>query len=252
MSVFPPLGAVIIEGITFVAVSLVVIALFIKYIQNRKRAGLILMTAFLFWSASALSSFLGKVYQYMTGQFSYGNIGVTAGYAFSAISNIFIFLYVSQIFSRSLFFSRTGISLPIIFGVFNGITAGLLIDFLLSQALSESAPVGYVAFHLILTILAFSSWGIFAIKPLQEAIFRWEKTGYGLIIASSITGVLAFVFFAIDAILPQIVPESFAGGYTFAYYTGWILAILMCYLAYLGYVMPRPLRDLLREKEPVG
>lgn len=248
-----PLRAVIMEGLTFVAVTFVVIMLYIRYYQRRKGAAFSLALAFTFWDLGALSVFIAALVQFIKqpasggASFNYATIGINFGYAFSALSNIFIVLFVSQIFYQAPFFRRTQKLLPIINSILNGITIGMVIDTLSTNWLAPEYPIPQTVYHLVLTIFSFSLLLSFTIKPLQEATFRWEKVGFGLIISSAVSGILIYLSFALDIIFPDIF-GIFIGGYSPFNTLGWVFGILMCVLAYYGYVMPKFLRNMFREQ----
>ncbi|MBD3191531.1 MAG: hypothetical protein GF308_12855 [Candidatus Heimdallarchaeota archaeon] len=253
-----PLAAVVTEGIAFLVVLFVVISLYIRYSNRRKPAALTLAVAFNFWDLGALCLFTGKLLTYILeqraggelgpDQINFSHLGINLGYGFSALSNVFLMVFVAQIFSQTPFFRRTKMTLPIIAGAFNGITIGLVIEAIRRTWPVPSYNIGPTVYHLILTFIAFGSVGIFSIRPLRNATFRWEKAGFIFIIVSSIFGILIYLSFAIDVILPQA-SVVFEGGYTPFYYLGYVFAIFMCAFAYFGYVMPKFIRDIFREQQ---
>lgn len=253
-----PLAAVITEGITFLVVLFVVISLYIRYFNRRKPAALTLAVAFNFWDLGALCLFTGKLIYYILeqqaggeiapNQINFSHLGINLGYGFSAISNVFLMVFVAQIFSQTPLFRQTKMTIPIIAGAFNGITVGLVIEAIRRTWPVPSYNIGPTVYHLILTFIAFGSVGIFSIRPLRNATFRWEKAGFSFIIISSIFGILIYLSFAIDVILPAV-STTFEAGFTPFYYLGYVFGVLMCTFAYFGYVMPKFIRDLFREKK---
>lgn len=253
-----PLAAVITEGIAFLAVSFVVAALYYRYFDRRRVAALALAVAFNFWVLGALCLFLGKLIQYLiengiitsTSYTSIGfsDLGINIGYGFSALSNVFIMLFVTVVFSQSPMFRRTKMLIPIIFGAFNGITIGLLIGATFNTWPNPAYTLLPTLYHLALTFISFFTLMFLTIQPLRSAELKWEKAGFRFIILSAVFGVLTYLSFALDFVfgsggLVVLFPE----GYTPFYYFAYGAAILMCSCAYLGYVMPNFIRNLYKE-----
>ncbi|MFW9925058.1 MAG: hypothetical protein ACFFDW_17420 [Candidatus Thorarchaeota archaeon] len=253
-----PLPAVITEGITFVVVSFVVIMLYIRYVNRRKPAALALAVAFNFWDFGALFLFLGKLIQYLIEHniianpkgIQFSDLGINIGYGFSALSNVFIVVFVAIVFSQSPMFRVSKMLLPIVYGAFNGVTIGLLIGATTNTWPSPEYSLVPTLYHLVLTFFSFSLLMAFTIKPLQNATLRWEKAGFQFIVVSATFGILIYLSFAIDFVLGSgglfpVFPE----GFTPFYYLAYGFAILMCSFAYLGYVMPDFVRKWFKEPE---
>ena len=250
----PTLPALITEGLAFVAVLIVVIFLYIKYSNRRRPAALSLATSFTFWGLGALAVLIGSLLQYIIqpapspGVLQYSRYGFNIGYALSAISNMFLMLFVSQIYARYTLFRKTGKMLPLINAILNGLTIGLLVDSI--QANPSNPEYGLVAtiYHLVLTFIVFIFLLAFSISARNQSMYRWEKAGFTFIIVSAISGIMIYLMFALDRILTVLVP-GFEYGYTAFLYIGWSFAILMATFAYAGYVMPEGLRKMFSEEE---
>ena len=255
-----PLGAVITEGVTFFVISFVVAALYIRYFKRRKTAALVLATAFMFWNLGALFLFLGKLIQYLAEQaiitdprfttIGFSDLGINIGYGFSALSNVFIFLFVAVVFSQSPMFCKTGMSVPLILAGLNGVTIGLLIGATTNTWPNPEYSLIPTLYHLVLTFISFIALIVFTNRPLKTASLRWEKAGFRFIIISGIFGILIYLSFAVDFILGDGgIYVLFPGGFTPFYYAAYGFAILMCSFAYLGYVMPDFVRKWYKELE---
>ena len=255
-----PLAAVITEGATFIVVSFVVAALYYRYFKRRKAAALTLAVAFNFWNLGALGLFLGKLIQYLGEQsiitnpyytsIGFSDFGINIGYGFSALSNVFIVLFVAVVFTQSPMFRKTGMIVPIIFGAMNGVTIGLLIGATFNTWPQPTYSLVPTLYHLVLTFISFGALIFFTRGPLKAADLRWEKAGFRFIILSGIFGILIYLFFAIDFVLGDFgFIEIFAEGFTPFYYAAYGMAILMCVFAYLGYVMPEFIRNLFKEHD---
>ena len=256
-----PLGAVVIEGIVLVVVTFVVIMLYVRYFNRRREAALTLAVAFSFWDIAIICLFVNRILSYLTEQgymdpilyngepIIFSELGINLGYAFSALSNIFIFLFVAKIFSQSPMFRRTQMLIPIINAALNGVTIGLLIGTTIRTWPSPTYALAPTIYHLLMTIISFSALIYFTVGPYKEATLRWESAGFVFIITSGVLGILLYVSFAIDFILGDGGLAVFEKGYTPFFYLAYVFGILMCTFAYMGYVMPNFVRNWFKEIE---
>ena len=259
----PTLTAIIMVGLATLAVFSTVILLFIRYLQRKKMPALTLVITFLFWGLGGLSVLIMFILHYLNapqlaGEVQYARYGINLGYLFSAISNIFMVLFVSQIFSQSPLFRRTKSTLPIINGILNGITIGLIINSIslsldttnpdITEIYNPQYPIAQTVFHLIMTLTAFILLQGFSIKYSRQASTRWEKVGFNFINLYAISGMMIYILFAVDLIVAELF-TYFAYGYTIFNYLGWACGILMAVFGYLGYAMPTGIRNMLKEKE---
>ena len=250
----PTPAAMITEGLAFLAVFIVVVFLFIKYAKRKRPAALSLAITFTFWGLGALSVLIGSILQYVIdpapspGVLQYTRYGFNIGYALSAISNIFLMLFISQIYSRYTFFRKTGKMIPLINGILNGITIGLLIDAIQTNTANPEYGLVPTIYHLVLTFIAFTFLLGFSISARRQSLYKWERAGFAFIIVSALSGIMIYLMFALDRIATLFIP-GFEYGYTPFLYIGWSFAILMATFAYAGYVMPEGLRKMFSEEE---
>ncbi|MHA1156500.1 MAG: hypothetical protein ACTSQK_10370 [Candidatus Heimdallarchaeota archaeon] len=257
-----PLAAVITEGVAFIAVSIVVAALYYRYFNRRRVAALALAVAFNTWVLGALGLFLGKLIQYLIEKsiitdasyvgIGFSDLGINIGYGFSALSNVFVMVFVALVFSQSPMFRKTKMLIPIIFGSLNGITIGLLIGATFNTWPNPAYTLLPTLYHLVLTFISFFALMLFTIRPLREANLKWEKAGFRFIIISAVFGVITYLSFALDFMTASdgLIPIFLVDGFTPLYYVAYGAAILMCIFAYLGYVMPNFVRNLYKESSP--
>lgn len=257
----PTIGAIIIVGLTMIAVYATVIMLFTKYLARRKEPALTLATTFLFWGFSGTSLLIFIILHYINmpipaGEIQYARYGINLGYLFSAGSNIFMVLFVSQIFSQSPMFRRTKKIIPLVNAILNGITIGLIINTItlsfraedITELYNPQYPIPQTIYHLLLTFFSFILLFAFSLRERRNASLRWERAGFTFILLYAISGVMIYVMFVLDLIF-ALIYAIFDDGYTIFYFAGWIFAILMTLFAYLGYAMPQGIRNLLKEKE---
>ncbi|MHA1156501.1 MAG: hypothetical protein ACTSQK_10375 [Candidatus Heimdallarchaeota archaeon] len=258
----PKLGSIIILGFVLIAVFTVVTMLFAKYLDRKKEPALTLAITFLFWGLSGIAVFIGFILHYINipipaGDIQYSRYGINLGYLFSAVSNMFMVLFISQIFSQAPMFRRTKKTIPLVNAILNGITIGLIINTISlslnavdpTEIYNPQYPIAQTIYHLVLTFFSFTLLLALSFKERKEASLRWERAGFTFIILYGVSGILIYVMFVLDLIFPLIWSEIFGLGYTIFNYLGWVFAILMCIFAYLGYAMPTRIRNLLKEPE---
>ncbi|NHJ05629.1 MAG: hypothetical protein EAX90_12455 [Candidatus Heimdallarchaeota archaeon] len=259
-----PLGAVITEGIVLVVVTFVVIMLYIRYANRKKDAALALAVAFTFWDIAIISLFVNRILSYLIEQeiiepilyqgeiIVFSELGINLGYAFSALSNIFITLFVALVFTQSPMFRRTRMLIPINIAGLNGITIGLLIGATMRGWPEPSYDLIPTLYHLLMTIISFCMLIIFTVRPYRQSTLRWERAGFAFIISSGVFGILIYLSFAIDFLLGDGGLNVFEKGYTPFFYLAYVFAVIMCSFAYLGYVMPNYVRNWFKEKDSIN
>ena len=242
------LRATIMEGIVLTIVTFVVAMLYIRYIRRRKTAALSLAVAFTFWDIAIISLFIGRLLEYLkeigkiTSEIGFSDLGVNLGYGLSALSNVFMFIFVAVVFSQAPIFRRTGMLLPLIFGALNGITVGMIIGSTTNSWPTPAYDLIPTIYHLVLTLISFGTLIGFTIRPLKMASLKWERAGFRFIIASGVFGILIYVSFVLDLISGVDFLDIWGHGYTMFFFLAYAFAILMCSSAYLGYVMPNFVR----------
>jgi len=256
----PNLQSLVMMGLTAFFVSIIVIFLFVKYFQRKRIPALTLALTFLMWDFASLIVFIFGTIHYLhyttpEAGIQYARYGINLGYAFSALSNSLMVLFISQIFSQATIFRKTKKTIPIINALLNGVTIGFVADsiiqsFVFEDVISYLNPaysLNQIIYHLALTFFAFIFLLVLSAQQRRRATFRWEKAGFGFIIYSAIMGILVYVFLALDEVVQTFV-SLFSEGYTIFNVIGWAFGILMCFFAYLGYVMPPWLRNAFQEK----
>ncbi|MBK5112707.1 MAG: hypothetical protein KGD59_06185 [Candidatus Heimdallarchaeota archaeon] len=249
------LVAVVIEGIVLAFVMFVVTMLYIRYFKRRRRTALALAVAFTFWDIAIIFLFVFRLLEYLVvnglilnpNNREYGDIGVMLGYSFSALSNIFILIFVSLIFSQAAIFRRTGMLIPIFFAALNGITIGILLGGGIRLWPAPQYTMLPTLYHLTLTFISFIALIAFTRQPLRHAILRWEKAGFRFIILSGVFGILIYLSFALDFLFGDNALGIISGGYTPFFFLAYVFAIFMCGLAYIGFTMPDFVRNRFKE-----
>ncbi|HUT80966.1 MAG TPA: hypothetical protein VMZ29_07165 [Candidatus Bathyarchaeia archaeon] len=260
----PTLAVTIMMGIAFIAVFGVVIRMFINYSKRKRNAALMIAVSFTFWGLAALITFTGTLLQYLIygpdgstnaiGSFQFSRYGINLGYAFSAVCNIFMFLFISEIFSKFALFRKTQKVLPMINGILNGVTIGLVINaFIVSIKTTEPTelynpayPIPQTVYHLVLTLFTFLMLLAYSVKSMKQAPLKWEKVGFKFIIGTAVSAIMIYVLFVLDLVV-QDIWIVFDDGYTIFNNLGWLTAVIMVNLAYIGFFMPNWIR--LRYKE---
>ena len=259
----PTVTALVMMAIAIVAVTAVVIRMFIQYYRRRRLAALLIAFSFLFWGLAAIATFVGTLLQLVLypdgaieGAIQYSRYGINIGYIFSALTNIFIVYFVSEIFSQKQVFKYTGKIMPILHGILNGVTIGMIIHLFVrsfdptsSDYLNPAYGLGKTIYHLAWTMTAFTILLVFSVQARKKASLRWEKVGFSFIIATAVLAQLVYVFFAIDLVVQDVWASVFDSGYTHFNNLGWLTAAIMVNLAYIGFFMPNWLRERLKKPE---
>lgn len=247
--------ATITEGIVLVFVTFVVAMLYVRFVKRKRNAALALAVAFSFWDVAIICLFVMRLLSYLTVSgrmtdygISFSDFGINLGYIFSAISNVFIFVFCAIVFTQSPMFRKTGMFPVIVVGALNGITVGMLIGNTINTWPSPAYELGPTVYHLLLTFLSFGALIFFTRQPFRQSTSRWEKAGFRFIILSGIFGILIYLSFAIDVVMGDFVP-FFDGGYTIFFFFAYVFALFMLSFAYLGYVMPDFVRNFYKEQE---
>jgi len=242
------LPAAIVESVVFLFATFIVVLLFKRYRERRKPAALALAMAFGFWELAIIClmvmrylSYIAEDLHLLDTTISYADIGISLGYIFSAASNVLILTFVAIVFTQSPFFRSTGMLLPFTFGLFNGATIGMLIANIIRNPTKPEYSIWITLYHLVLTFISFGALIFFAIKPLRQASFKWEKVGFRFIISSGLMGIFIYLSFAIDVLISK--------GYTAFFFLAYVFAIFMLIFAYIGFVMPSFIRK--RFQEPI-
>ncbi|NHJ49736.1 MAG: hypothetical protein FK733_18235 [Asgard group archaeon] len=261
---YPKISSMTMMAITILFVTIVVGFLFKKYLDRRKTPALSLAYAFLLWDFAAIAVLIFAILHYiydpipgLVGEIQYARYGINIGYAFSAMSNIMIVFFVSQIYAQSPLFRRTQKAIPIFNSILNGVTIGMITDAIMHSLRPElidplvkynpQYPIGQTVYHLVLTVFAFLLLIILSARSRKQSLFKWEKAGFAFIMISGLSGLFVYVLFAFDLII-QFVPY-FSTGYTIFQQIGWLCGVLMCIFGYAGYVMPQRLRNWYQAKE---
>ena len=259
----PTVTALIFMAIAIVVVTIVVIRMFIQYHKRKRLAALLIAFSFFFWGLAVIATFIGALLQKIyypidpiVGAVQYSRYGINIGYLFSALTNIFIVYFVSEIFSQKQVFKYTGKIMPILHGILNGVTIGLIIH-MLARSFDPASdnywnptyPLGQTIYHLAWTLTAFTILLVFSVQARRKATLRWEKAGFSFIITTAVLAELVYVFFTMDLAVQEIWAATFSSGYTHFNNLGWLTAAIMVMFAYLGFFMPDWLRDRLKQLE---
>ena len=102
------LAATITEGIVVLFATFIVIMLYRRYFIRRKPAALALSVAFMWWDFAIISLFICRLLGYLrdegflpsfaTNDVRIEDLGIMIGYGYSALSNVFILIFVAIVF----------------------------------------------------------------------------------------------------------------------------------------------------------
>ena len=167
-------------------------------------------------------------------------VGLSLAFAVSAIANIFLYLFMLEIFSKGR--QSGGVKLKI-FAVVEGAIAVLL------PILGPTTAVGTTlldAFTILLLVhLAFAlALYLALIRVTSLAIHgtadALAKRGFSYIRIAAVSIIAAYLLFVMDSVWTALVEPE---GYTYWVIGGWIAAGISGILLYVGFVLPRRLRQ---------
>lgn len=264
----PTITALVMIGLTTITIFVVVGRMFYEYSKRQRPAALLIAAAYASWGLAALATFIGALLHYIlvpekiAGVIQYARYGYNTSYAFSAISNIFIVYFVSEIFSRYPLFRQTNKLIPILHSIANGVTIGFIINSFIQSSEANATditelynpayPLSQNIYHLILTFFSLILLFVYSARSRRQAELRWEEAGFGFIMGSAIFGILIYAAFVIDLLVSTYLSDIFGLGYTVFINLGWFFAIVMIILAYIGFFMPERIRNRYRIKEGIS
>lgn len=229
-----PVLAIIIESIVAISMGFLTVKGFMKYAERRRKPTLSLSLSFLFMSLAVASSATGKWIQFFKNApiLSYDDGFIIIAYMMTAIANIFIFVFIDEVF---LNLGNLSVAIS---GLLNGVTVGTLIimnDFG-EELYNEALPI--VIYHAAISLITFGLLAGLAIREAVKSEQQLPKVGFVLIAMYGIFVALVFILFALDLAMPT--------GYTPFYYAAWISAGVGVLCGYLGYIFPEWLKKFLK------
>jgi hypothetical protein len=167
-------------------------------------------------------------------------VGLSLAFAVSAIANIFLYLFMLEIFSKG---RQSGGAKLKIFAIVEGAIVVLL------PILGPTTAVGSTlldAFTVLLLVhLAFAlALYLALIRVTSRAIHGTTdsvaKRGFSYIRMAAVSIIAAYLLFVMDSVWTALVEPE---GYTYWVIGGWIAAGISGVLLYVGFVLPRRLRQ---------
>jgi hypothetical protein len=162
------------------------------------------------------------------------NLGLSLAYSMSAIANIFLYLFMLEIFYTGR--KAGGVKLRI----FAAVEAGIAV--LLPIFGPYPTPISAIAlFNLLLIVHLVFAMALYITlfratsRSIKETHDELARRGFSFIRVSSISIIAAYVFFVIDELWTVLFEPE---GYTYWVIAGWIAAGITGVLLYLGFVLP--------------
>ena len=231
-----PILAVFLEPIVAMFITIVALQIFKKYRERRNLATLYLSIAVLSLGIAIWATGAGKVIDfYKTSNYDLhiANFGIIIGYIFTALANVFSMAFIAVIFMDENPY------IPIIFGILNGITMGMLIVNLSFDPNAYDAILIYLVWHIIMSLFTYITLALYSFKEAKKSEEKIPQTGFKMIGFYGIFVALVFILFITDLVMGMITGT----GYTVFYYMAWISGAFSSIFAYLGYVMPDWLKN---------
>jgi len=231
-----PVLALIIEPLIALGMTILAIRTYQKYKEREKEATLHLAIGIVFYSFSVWASSIGKYMQFYSNisfeEQSYSDLTISFAYCFAAMTNVFIFAFINDIFLEG---KKTNFML--FFGMFNGITIGMILITTNTSPDTYDNIYPFVVYHAILSLLTNGLLIYYGFKEASAQEEKLPKTGFTLIGLFGVFAMLVFILFAIDVQWRNYSP---------AYYAGWISAGLATLFGYIGYTMPNWFKRLIK------
>lgn len=168
-------------------------------------------------------------------------IGLGFAYATSALANIFLYLFLLEIFSSGK--GAGGAKLKLFISVEGTVAIFLPIT-------GPLFYLGYIAFLLVHLACAFALY-IALIVATSSAIRKTSdpasKTGFKILRAGGVSIIAAYALFVLDAIWTVVVTNGV--GYTYWSIFGWVAAGVSGTLLYLGFTLPFRIRARLAQSQ---
>ena len=208
-----------------------------RYTERKQAAARYITFASLFLALTACFQLLDLLV--MDYYFGIHNLGLSLAYSMSAIANIFLYLFMLEIFYTGR--KAGGMKLKI-FGVVEGTIAILLPIFgpyptAISAVVSVFDPLLIV--HLVFAIALYVTLFRATTRSIRSTSDQLAMRGFSFIRVASVTIIAAYVFFILDEVWTVLYEPA---GYTFWVVFGWVAAGITGVLLYLGFVLPTRVR----------
>jgi len=234
------------DRVFFVFLSEVIVAIILfyltvklhrRYAERKQAAARYITFASLFLALTASFQLLDLlIMDYYVGVH---NLGLSLAFSMSAIANIFLYLFMLEIFYTGR--KDGGLKLKIFMAV-EGSIAILLPIFgpyptPISAAIGLFTPLLLV--HLVFAIALYVTLFRATSHSIKSTSDQLAKRGFSFIRVASVTIIAAYVFFIMDELWTVLYEPE---GYTYWVIGGWIAAGITGVLLYLGFVLPTRVR----------
>jgi hypothetical protein len=222
-----PISALIIEPLIALGMTILAIRTYQKYRERENDATLLLAVGFISYSLSVWATSIGKYLQFYSNvsfeEKAYSDLTISFAYCFTAVTSVFVFAFVNEIFLDGKK------PLLLLYGIFNGVTIGMILTTTSLDAGTYDAIFPFVVYHALLSLIPNGMLIYFGFKEASAQEEKVPKAGFTLIGLFGVLSIMVFIFFAIDIQWRTYSP---------AYYAGWITAGLTTLCGYVGYTMP--------------
>ena len=227
-----PILAPITESIVALAMFVLVVSIWQRYLRRKRDATLYLSVAFTSYATSVLLTAIGKWLQFGLNidpeVTSYADFFILLAYTFTALSNVYLFAFIDTIFLNK------GIKAILPIAILNSISIGLFIPAISLKQGSYAATTPIVLYHALNTIFLMCILTYVSLRERKKSDEKLPKIGFLLIAFYGVFNLLLFLSFGIDLAIVYLTEK----GYSPFYYLSWVFALLGLICGYLGYIMP--------------
>ncbi len=241
-----PIGAVIIEGITFIIGAIIVFYLVKRYVLKKSNITLLLLLSFSWYLFGILSIFLGRfaVYLYEIENY-YTHPFAVFGILCSVIGNFFIIAFLQQLFFRN------NKSILLMVSFFLGLSFGsmlvqLIIYPIYEQGSGHEAAMGVIVngIYGVISIICCGLTFFYAFRAAYREKNVLRKVSAQFIGYYGLINIISFIFVVLDVFYSK----NF-GDYTIYYFIGHSFLLISAPFAFIGYFQPSWFKKLFDHKK---
>lgn len=167
-------------------------------------------------------------------------VGLSLAFSMSAIANIFLYLFMLEIFYKG---RESGGARLKIFGVVEGAVAVLLPILGPTMATGSTLLDTFTVLllvHLTFALALYLTLIMATTRAIHGTTDQIARRGFSYIRLAALSIIVAYLLFVMDSVWTAFFEPE---GYTYWVIAGWIAAGISGILLYIGFVLPRRLRQ---------
>ncbi|WXG44917.1 MAG: hypothetical protein WED04_12955 [Promethearchaeati archaeon SRVP18_Atabeyarchaeia-1] len=217
--------------------ALLTINLYVRYRNRRMPAAKYITLVSLFLTLTSCMQLIGaNLFEPVLGIQSFG-WGLAFG--MSAIANIFLYVFMLEIFSKGIgaggaklkIFALVEVSVAVLMPVFGPLSWFMPIF--------ETLLLSVLMIHLLFSLALYVTLARVTTASMHKTTDGTSRRGFSLIRLAAFAIIIAYCFFVLDRVWEIVLEPE---GYTVWVLLGWVSAGVSGVLLYLGFVLPSRLR----------